>query len=208
MDGYTTEQEQVEAIKKWWDENGKSALLGIVLGLGAIFGWRGWQSHIIEQREAASEYYQNSLIAMSLDDRQEARNNINEIITNYGDTGYVVFARLVLAYIETDENNYTAAEEQLTVALDETDNESIRHEITLRLARVYIANNKLDEALSLINSNQMGSFSSQYHELKGDIYALQGKNEDARLTYQQVITESETQAFDTSLVNIKLNSLK
>ena len=41
MDVYKTEEEQVEAIKKWWNENGKSIIVGIVVGITAIFGWRG-----------------------------------------------------------------------------------------------------------------------------------------------------------------------
>jgi predicted negative regulator of RcsB-dependent stress response len=208
LDGYSTEQEQIEAIKKWWQENGKSALLGIILGLAAIFGWRSWQSHIIQQAELASEVYQNALVSMSQDNWQATRDNAMEIINTYGNTGYVLFARLILAFIETQESNYSSAEEQLILALDETDNRTLKSEINLRLARVYIADNKLEQAMTLLNSQAAGNFSTHFNELKGDIYALQGKNEEARLAYQQALSEAESSAFDPALLNIKLNSLE
>jgi len=31
LDVYSTEEEQVEAIKKWWNENGKSIIAGIII---------------------------------------------------------------------------------------------------------------------------------------------------------------------------------
>ncbi|MEX2327847.1 MAG: tetratricopeptide repeat protein, partial [Pseudomonadales bacterium] len=43
-----TDEEQIEAIKKWWDENGKSILIGIVLALGGVFGYQAWDNHVRE----------------------------------------------------------------------------------------------------------------------------------------------------------------
>ncbi len=208
MDVYSTEQEQIEAIKKWWSENGKSAVFGVVLGLGAIFGWRAWQDHIVAQTEAASEFYQQSLISASQDNRDQAREQAMRVITDYSNTGYVVMARMVLAYVETLDRNYDEAEQQLRLALDDTDNETIRQEINLRLARVYITNDKLSEAMSLLQTVPAESFSSQYHELKGDIYARQGDVDNARQSYQQAIDNAQSTAFDTSLLNLKINSLE
>ena len=208
MDVYSTEQEQIEAIKKWWSENGKSAVFGVVLGLGAIFGWRTWQEYIIAQTEAASEIYQQSLVSASQDDRDQAREQAMRVINDYSDTGYVVMARLVHAYVDSLDSDYDGAEEQLRLALDATENETIKQEINLRLARIYITNNKLSEAMSVLESVPHESFSSQYHELKGDIYVQQGDIVNARQSYQQAIDDAQSTAFDTSLLNLKINSLE
>lgn len=207
MDVYNTEDEQVEAIKKWLAENGKSAIFGVVLGLSAIFGWRSWQSNEIEQAETASEIYQSSLVAMGEENQQQAIDSANTLINDYGNTGYAVLARLLMAYIETQKSNYSAAEEHLMRALESTDNETLKHEINLRLARVYTENKKFDLALNLLNEGASNNFSSQYNELKGDIYVQQGKNDDAKLAYQQAIAEAESAAFDPGLLNIKLSSV-
>ena len=42
MSAYLEEEEQIEAIRNWWKENGRSVIAGAVLGLAAIFGWQGW----------------------------------------------------------------------------------------------------------------------------------------------------------------------
>ena len=47
MDVYKTEEEQVEAIKKWWQENGMSIIAGVVIGITAIFGWRAYDNHMV-----------------------------------------------------------------------------------------------------------------------------------------------------------------
>ena len=65
MDGYRTDEEQVEQLKKWWNENGKSIIGGIAIGLIAIFGWRGWQDHQVTQGEQASNLYEQMVANIS-----------------------------------------------------------------------------------------------------------------------------------------------
>jgi len=207
LDGYTTEDEQVEQLKKWWDDNGKSAIFGVVLGLAAIFGWREWQGHTIRQVEAASEIYQQALTATNQNQVEQAREKANELLNNYGDTGYAVFARLILAHLAAEDADYNSAEQHLSAVLGTITNESLKHEITLRLARVHIANNKADQALTLLNRNDYGAFAAVYNELKGDAYASQSKHDEARQAWQQAITESQDSATDLSLLNLKLDAL-
>ena len=42
-DSYRTEEEQVEALKAWWRENGKSTVVAIAMAVMGVFGWQGWQ---------------------------------------------------------------------------------------------------------------------------------------------------------------------
>ena len=58
-----TEEEQVQALKNWWNENGKSLLLWIAVALAAVFGWKGWQQQQAVEAENASVLYQNLLDA-------------------------------------------------------------------------------------------------------------------------------------------------
>jgi predicted negative regulator of RcsB-dependent stress response len=207
LDGYRTEDEQVELLRKWWGENGKSAIFGIVLGLSAIFGWREWQAHTISQTETASEIYQQALTAANQDKPQEARDKANELLATYGDTSYAVFARLILAQLAAAEEDYNTAEQQLNEVLAKVDNPSIKHEITLRLARVLIANNKSEQALTLLGPADTGAFTPIYNELKGDAYSQLNKPDEARQAYEQAIAGSEGAAAELSLLNIKLDAL-
>lgn len=206
MDVYKTEDEQWEAVRQWWRENGMSAVFGIVLGLGAIFGWRWWQTHQIEQAEAASGIYQTALIAASQGNHAEATQSAREIIANYGGTGYAVFARMIIAYAAVQERDYATAAEQLSAALEEADNPSIAHEIRLRLARVHIAAGNPQQAIDRLNVEPQGAFASRYSEIRGDAHAAQGNATAARESYQQAIATALPSA-DTSLLNLKLDSL-
>ena len=87
MDIYQTEEEQVEALKKWWAENGKSAVFGVVLGLGAIFGWREWQDYETARAMAASELYQELVVAARSDDAVKLEDRAQDIIAEYDTTG-------------------------------------------------------------------------------------------------------------------------
>ena len=65
MESYRTEEEQVKALKRWWDENGRSTVVAIVFALSAGFGWQGWQNYSEGQREVASDLYQAMLQAVT-----------------------------------------------------------------------------------------------------------------------------------------------
>ena len=68
MDQYRTEEEQVEALRRWWDENGKSTIAAIVIALAAGFGWQAWKANDQQQRENASDIYQAMLQAVGAED--------------------------------------------------------------------------------------------------------------------------------------------
>ena len=39
MDIYSTEEQQVDAIKQFWKDYGSSIIVGAVVGLGGLYGW-------------------------------------------------------------------------------------------------------------------------------------------------------------------------
>ena len=57
VDVYRTEEEQVEALKRWFRDNGRSLVTAILIALILVFGFRYWQDSQLRQREAASAQY-------------------------------------------------------------------------------------------------------------------------------------------------------
>lgn len=207
MDVYATEEEQVEALKKWWKENGRSVILGIVIGLGAVFGWRGWQEHSMAQAQAASELFQDSLSALRSDSPDKATAPAREIVKNYSNTGYAVLARLVLAKLAVDDDQLDQAAEQLNQALAETGQPTLELEIRLRLARVQAARDQLDAALSSLAVDNPGAYAPAFNEVKGDVLARQGKTQQAYEAYQQARSAYAEQGRDTSTLEMKIDEL-
>ena len=53
-----TEEEQVEALKRWWQANGKSLILTIAVTVGGVLSWNAYQDQQVSQAETASVYFQ------------------------------------------------------------------------------------------------------------------------------------------------------
>jgi len=207
LDVYTTEQQQVEEIKKWWRDNGISVVVGITLGISAIFGWRYWQDYKIERSEAASSLYTDMIISLRNDDRTEAEELADNILADYENSAYAVFTKLSLAKSAVADNDLESAENHLTWALNKDINESFSHVIRLRLIRVLISQNKLDEAGKLIAIPDKGEFSASYDELSGDINASRGDADAARDAYQQSLNKAQAGGRDISTLEIKIDDI-
>ncbi len=48
MEIYENENDQVEAVKRFFAENGKALAVGVILGVGVLIGWRYWNSHQVD----------------------------------------------------------------------------------------------------------------------------------------------------------------
>ena len=57
MEIYNTEEQQVEAIKRFFHEHGLSIAAGIVIGLGGLYGFRYYQAKQLEAQETQSAAY-------------------------------------------------------------------------------------------------------------------------------------------------------
>jgi len=57
MEAFETEDQQVEAIKKWWRDNYKLVILLAVLGVSGILGTQYYRENKIIMGEAASDIY-------------------------------------------------------------------------------------------------------------------------------------------------------
>ncbi len=205
MSDFRTEEEQAEALKKWWRENGKFIIAGIVIGLAAIFGWRGYNHHIVQQAEAASTLYEEMLIASRGNDSENVAVYANRIIEGYESSTYGVFAHLMLAKLSAEANELDKAETHLRWILENNNNEEFKHIARLRLARVLIAADKLDIAEKTLNVSKTGDFSTSYDELRGDIYVKQNKTEQARQAYQKAL--ANTAEDGQSILQMKLDDL-
>ncbi|MFT7458428.1 MAG: putative negative regulator of RcsB-dependent stress response [Planctomycetota bacterium] len=208
MDIYQTEDEQVEALKKWWQDNGKSAIFGVILGLMAIFGWREWKDYQLERAVSASHLYQQMLTASRENTTDTLSEKANEITASYKNTVYAVFAKLALAKLAVADGDLDAAASNLQWALDNNSQSSLEHVITFRLARVLIAQNKLGEARILLSSNtQRGEFDLNYQELEADILREEGNVDAAREAYQKAFDTAKASDKNTAILELKLDDL-
>lgn len=70
MEIYENEHDQVDAIKRFFAENGKALVVGVILGVGALVGWRYWNNHQADSARGASLSYENTVSAIRADQPQ------------------------------------------------------------------------------------------------------------------------------------------
>lgn len=213
MSDMRTEEEQVEALKNWWKENGKSLVLTLALALAVIFGWKAWQNNQRITAENAGTMYQNLVQAVQLasapqatdDQRTTAAHLAKSLKDEYGDTAYARFGALFSARLYVDKGDYEAALNELDWVLAQSEDSVMKTVATMRKARVMAAMGDADKAITLLDGLKEPSFSVSVAELKGDLYLAAGAVDKARAAYQSAAADAPQGA--RPLLNLKLDSL-
>jgi len=201
---YTTENEQVDAVRRFFAENGKALAVGVVLGIGALVGWRFWQSNQNSNMMAASQSYQEAsdrLAAGKPDDVAAAEKFIQANSNSYG-----VLAALQLARHFVEQNDFAKAEQQLALAQGQTKDDNLLSMINLRLARVQLQEKKLDDALKTLDGVKGEGWTAMTQDVRGDVLLAKGDAKGAREAYSKGIESNASQALQV-LLRMKLNNL-
>ncbi|MFA7552998.1 MAG: tetratricopeptide repeat protein [Spongiibacteraceae bacterium] len=212
---YQTEDEQVEALKTWWRENGKSTVATVVIAIVAVFGWQGWQKQQEQELSAASAIYQNLMVASTgnngiVTDAQAAtaRHLADTLKNDFSSTTYARFAAFYKAKFAVDANDLPAAEQELRWVLDNGSTPELILQARLRLARVLAAQQKFTEALAQLEDDA-GGMPDQFAEVRGDIYLASGDKAKALEAYQKalMLAQALPQSAGNPLLNLKIQQL-
>jgi len=192
------EEENLEALKKWWDENGKQLLFFAILVFGGYGAWLLWQNTQATDAETASDLYEEVLsLAISepgvpVTEQESLRilDLFEQLKANHPSSVYALYGALFAAQQSVNANDLGTAEESLQWMLDnrqdglfsQTD-EGLILTANLRLGRVILAKGESERALNLVNSIDPKTFEAGFAELRGDIYATMGRIVDARDAY-------------------------
>lgn len=199
-----SEEEQVEALKKWWKENGRSMIVGVVLGLGAVFGWQAWNQHrqgVADEASARFEQLSQSAVAGN---SESAAAQAESLIKDYKGSAYATFAALELAKIKLAAGDNAGAEAQLKWAMENGNDKSFRQIARLRLARLMFGEGRLEESKAVLGKAGADSFQGEVAELRGDIARKEGDADSARSAYREALDKGVSNA---SLVQMKLDDL-
>jgi len=207
VDVYTTEEQQVEALKKWWHENKWSVIGGVVIGVGALWGGRAWLDNQHNFTEAASATYQLMLEQVSQGKNEDAALQGAQLLGQYADTSYASLAALTMAKIKQQAGDAAAASAHLRWALDNTKEDAVKHEARLRLAKIMLADKKYDDALAMLNGIDAGVYEATYEQLKGDIYLAKGQPESARTAFTRALASASPGERGRELLQMKLDNL-
>lgn len=207
-----TEEEQIELLKKWWHENGKAIVIGVVTAVVLFLGWQTWHSHQQARNEAAAEIFQQMITAAeSPDGAMKAVELAEQLRKDYSATAYGIFAALQLAKDAVVANDLPRAVMLLEWAQGQHPDASLQPLINFRLAKVQYAQGDLDKALASLSGIKDGSeWLVTAAELRGDILQAQDKPDAARESYKVAIRALDASGDQEQRTNleIKLSGLK
>lgn len=206
MSAYT-EQEELEKLKAWWKNYGGALVLGVVLGLGLLFGSKYWDQYQETRREAASNLYADMLQQTREAKIDAARASATRLTEDYASTPYAGMAALMLARLSFDAGDRAAARTHLQWAVDNARDPATAHAARLRLGRLLLDAREYDAALAQTQISNHAGFESEYAELRGDVYAAQGKTIEAREAYVAALKQLPADATHRRALQMKLDDV-
>lgn len=218
---YQSEEEQIEALKKWFRENGRHLLIGMLVAVVAAFGIFSWQQRQQHRENTASVNYQNLLDTMRALDANAtdaaktkeqlatARHLAEALKNDFESSTYAQFAALFKAKLAVDENDLAQAEAELKWVLEHKPDAEIKALAQLRLARILFAKGDNEGALAQLDEKSAGSYAGAYLQLKGDIAQARGDVEAARAAYvrAQELEKQMSSPISDPLLEMKLRDL-
>ncbi|GFN46791.1 YfgM family protein [Candidatus Regiella insecticola] len=212
METYTTENEQADAVRRFFSENAKILVVSVLLIIAVLIGWHYWQNNQnTAMKNAASSYQQVSEI---LTDNKKAAvtksgdntNDVAEQFVRENDNNYAVFIALELANRFVVQKLFDKAEQQLMLALTKTKDTNLLSLTNLRLAKLQLQLNKPDHALKTLNSVEGEAWVAMAEDMRGDIFLNKGDIPAARAAYTKATEVNAAQTLQT-LLRLKLDNL-
>lgn len=201
--------EQGERVKRWIREYAMAVVIGVALAFGGIYGWRYWQSYQTSQNQVAAERYALFQELVEEDDFAQAEALYSELReANAGHT-YTALAGLETAREYVENGQLDDAAEIYRNVLAQNTFSTLHPVVRLRLARVQLSQDDPDAALATLGDDTPPGFAAAFAEVRGDIEAQRGNQEQARLAYQEAMDNLLPGGAGASfLIELKLSSLE
>lgn len=207
MDEYLSDIERLEMAKKWWKDNYKSILLGALIAVVVVGGWRYWQYRVQSRSAQASNLFASLLQSMKSHNDAAALKFGGDIMDQYPDTAYAAQAALALAQVQVTAGKLPEGEQMLQWAMDHGHDDGLKTLARLRLSRVQLSAGDAKAALATLGSDEPQGFAPLFDSVRGDADLKLGDNAAARAAYQKALDGWTDQLGDRSLLQMKLDSL-
>jgi predicted negative regulator of RcsB-dependent stress response len=202
---YLTDDEQLEAVKRFAKEYGTWIVGGVVLGVALLLGWRYYQGAQNSKALEAAGKFGEMTSAIQANDFSQSRTLADGIIKDFPNSPYADQAQLALAGIAVDGGKSADAVAPLTRVMSGSKDADLRQIARLRLARVLIDQGKPDEAIKTLAEGTPGGFAGRYHEVRGD--ALKAKKDAAGAISEYKAAMTANDGADSALLELKIADL-
>lgn len=204
MEVYSNENEQVDALRQFFANNGKFLAVGVIIGIAALGGWRFWSSHQEGTDKAASAEYQQLTSAMQADKPDSLEAVATFASENNNTYGALASLDLAKQYVET--NQLDKAITLLQSGLEDTKDANLQAVINLRLARIQLQQSQADAALSTLDNVKGDGWTAIVADIRGEALLSKGDKQGARDAWSKG-AESQASPALKQMLQMKMNNL-
>lgn len=195
IDDLLDEHEQGERVRTWLRKNALGILGGLALGIAAIYGWRAWVSHQASQQEQAHTAYAQALKQLDAGQVEQA----GTLLAGQEGT-YATLAALRVAKAQVEAGK---PDEAIATLRGIQVDPSLREVVDERLAQLFNATGKPEEALKLLE----GDAGSAALELRGDALLASGNRDQARDAYADALAGTDVASPARRRIELKLQEV-
>lgn len=198
-----SDQEQKQLIKDWWKKYGNVILAAILVFAAVNFGWKYWQQLKYKKMEAASLTYMQMIGAADHQKPEEAKVLAKHLMDDFAATPYASLAAFSVAKQAVAAKDLPKALEQLNWIIKHSSVKAFSQIARIRVARILLAQQKPQDALTMLNTIDDADFLAAIDEAKGDVLLALGKNDEAAKVYKEAL-ESQKGEAKSPLLQLKL----
>jgi predicted negative regulator of RcsB-dependent stress response len=151
--------------------------------------------------------YDEMLALRAQNNNADATVQAKKLLAHYRKTPYADMAALLLARDAILKKEYSEAIAQLNWVIDHTRNTSLREVARLRMARVFVAEQKPDAALDLLKKVNDKNYIGLIDEVRGDAFLAKQDPTAARTAYQLALQELPNAEVTRPILQMKYTNL-
>ncbi|MFZ5503020.1 MAG: YfgM family protein [Pseudomonadota bacterium] len=201
------EQEQLEALKDWWKDNGNLVLGALLAFTVAVGGWRGWHYYQDQQARAAVTLYEQFIQQVDSRDPKRINDAATAMMEKFPSSIYAARATLMAAQINAPGGDVSRAKTQFQWVIDHAAEASLKDVARLHYATLELDQKNYAGAIKLLDAQHAAPFDGLYADLKGDVLAAMGKTEEARAAYKLAYDKVSAGSMYRGLLEMKIDAL-
>ncbi len=198
-----TDEETVELIREWLQQYGLTIIIGLVIGLGAIGGYRYWQNSQETQSANESTQLDTLLQALEKNDLKAAVAPYDSLLKAGGDISALASLNMAAAYQKAGQKEEALTALKLAAA---SPDKLVAQSALWQQAQYQIDNNEYDAALQTVDGLKDSAYAAQAAALQGIILEKQNKLPEALKAQQrsQELAPSTTTAAEINALQARL----
>ncbi len=211
LNRYETEEEQVEAIKQWWQKNGTQLLLGVLVIVLAYSGWQYWQNKQYAEAAYASSVFEALQVSSEQGKLGDVAREGLKLMEAQPESPYSTGVALLLAKFYMNKGEKQQAEENFQWAAEHAPDSALKTVAQLRLARFYAEQKLFEKAqatLSKVAVNQLvEAEKANYDYISAELALLQNNPAEAKAGFAKVVANAKADKNLKAVAQLQLDDL-